>query len=246
MSTAIAQPNLIVQKHSTGSIAERTELVQSHLPLVKKIASQLASSFPALLEYEDLIAFGNMGLVEASSKWEPERGVAFAAFAAQRIRGAMIDAMRRVDPLGRTSRTRLKEIEAEKSRMSMELGRDPSEHEIARSVGITRDQYRSAQQAGAVRVLSIDALVRSQDGPQWEPEDPYAEDPEEAAIRASQIVELRRELQFLPERLKLVLSLRYVEGLKYSEIAEVLGVSASRVSQLEAHALQRLRQKLAA
>jgi RNA polymerase sigma factor for flagellar operon FliA len=130
--------------------------------------------------------------------------------------------------------------------MSMELGRDPSEHEVARSVGITRDQYRSAQAAGSVRVLSIDALVRSQDGPQWEPEDPYAEDPEEAAIRASQIVELRRELQFLPERLKLVLSLRYVEGLKYSEIAEVLGVSASRVSQLEAHALQRLRQKLAA
>ena len=246
MTTATAQPKQIVKKQATGSIAERTELVQSHLPLVKKIASQLASSFPALLEYEDLIAFGNMGLVEASTKWESERGVAFAAFAAQRIRGAMIDAMRRVDPLGRTSRTRLKEIEAEKSRMSMELGRDPSEQEVARSVGITRDQYRSAQAAGSVRVLSIDALVRSQDGPQWEPEDPYAEDPEEAAIRASQILELRRELQFLPERLKLVLSLRYVEGLKYSEIAEVLGVSASRVSQLEAHALQRLRQKLAA
>jgi RNA polymerase sigma factor FliA len=239
-------PNHIANPGVSGSIAERTALIQSHLPLVRRIASQLASSFPALLEYEDLIAFGNMGLVEAASKWDAGRGVAFAAFASQRIRGAMIDAMRRVDPLGRTSRTRLKEIEAEKSRMSMELGRDPSQQEVADSIGITGDQYRSAQAAGSVRVLSIDALVRTQDGPQWEPEDPYAEDPEEAAIRASQILELRRELQFLPERLKLVLSLRYVEGLKYSEIAEVLGVSASRVSQLEAHALQRLRQKLAA
>lgn len=228
------------------SLAERGDLVEQYMPLVRKVASQLASNFPALLEYEDLVAFGNMGLVEAAGKWDEDRGVAFAAFAAQRIRGAMLDAMRRVDPLGRTSRTRLKEIETERARLAVELGRTPSPQEVAASAGITDEQYRTARAAGSVRVFSIDALVRVEDGPQWEPQDPYADDPEEEAVRASQVIELRRELEQLPERLKLVLSLRYVEDLKYSEIAGILGVSASRVTQLEGNAIARLRLKLAA
>ncbi len=221
--------------------------VTRHAPLVKRIAYHMVSRLPASVDVEDLIQVGLMGLMEAARNFDPTAGVQFETFASQRIRGAMLDELRNADWASRQTRRNMREIENALATLEHQLGRAPSESEIARSMGLPLDEYQ--------RMLA-DArghqLVYYED---FEDEDEHNNYLDQVAADHSanpfnQIADagfksmLVEGIKKLPEREQLVMALYYDEELNLKEIGAVLGVTESRVSQLHSQAIGRLRAQL--
>lgn len=230
-------------------LEEQQRLVLQYAPLVRKIARTLPLEIPGVLEYEDAVGYGTCGLVEAVRRYDPTKGTNFHAYAVRRIRGAMIDAFRRMDRLSRTMRQKARDIQRAQSELQAELGREPTELETAEHLGISLDEYREAAANARWVTVSLDRmLTKDEEGDSFPAaEMPTAEEDldftqtfEEQELRE----ELARAVAQLPERERLVISLYYVERLTMREIAAVLEVSETRVSQLHAQAVKRLRRAL--
>jgi len=235
----------------TRDPALREQLILQYRPLVKFVLKRIAYRLPPMLEFEDLLSFGTEGLLEAVERFDPSRSVKFQSFAILRIRGCILDRLRDADHLPRTVRRRATAAAREIARLSASLGREPTEGEVAEALALTGEAYRRQLIIAARTPVSLEALSRS-DGTDEEPlgeaqvADPDAPPVSEAIEREELTRELSRAIRQLPERLQLVLSLYYKEGLTLREVAEVLGVSESRSSQLQAKALAQLRGMLAA
>lgn len=232
---------------SQAKLNERDDLVMRHVGLVKAMAHRLAQRLPSQVEMTDLIGVGVLGLIDAASRYRPSMGVPFDAFARRRVQGAMLDALRDLDWAPRSLRRMRRDVDTTLARLRHELGRDPSEVEIARALSMTSEQYAKALEqlrtleAGAVRQLDATA----EDGT------PLLElciDADEGPHAQLERAELRRYLATallaLPERERQILALYYEEELTMAEIGEVIGVCESRVSQLRSLALSRLRASL--
>lgn len=228
---------------------EQQQLVMQYAPLVRRVARSLPLEIPGLLEYEDAVGYGTCGLVEAVRRYDPTKGTNFHAYAVQRIRGSMIDAFRRMDRLSRTMRQKARDVQRAQSELEMELGRSAEEREVAAHMGVSIEQYREAAANARWITVSLDKMLdKDADGDSFPAaEMPTHEDDIDFTRRLDEselVEELQAAVQQLPERERLVVALYYVEHLTMKDIASVLSVSETRVSQLHAQAVKRLRRAM--
>lgn len=230
---------------------DRDQMIEQHLGLVHRVVRQLGGHIPRGLDHDDLVAFGTMGLIEAVDRYDGSKGHNFAAFAAPRIRGAILDQLRAMDPLSRHMRRHVKEIERSTMQLTQQLGRAPTRAEIVGAAGLDEQQYRRATSISARVPVSLDAWFSTdadgdgESSPDDRLSDPDAEDFTERVEEEELLRELAQAVAALPERERTVIALRFHEGLTLREIAQVFDVSETRVSQLCARAVGRLRARLA-
>ncbi len=229
----------------TGDPETRQTLILQYAPLVKYVIGRLAISLPAILDYEDVLSYGTIGLIEAVERFDPEKGVKFETYAISRIRGSIIDALRSLDRLPRSVRQKAKDVDAAVNKLTGELGRDPTDQEVADTLGITLVRYLKDVVDASWVTVSLDTVGASDgddSGPGEIPvADPDAEDFTLGIEQRETVGELADAIRELPEREQLVLSLYYKDELTMREISGILGVSESRVCQLHARSLTRLR-----
>lgn len=231
------------------SLEEQQELVMQYAPLVRRVARSLPLEIPGLLEFEDAVGYGTCGLVEAVRRYDPTKGTNFHAYAVRRIRGSMIDAFRRMDRLSRTMRQKARDVQRAQSELEVTLGRTPTEEEAAAHLGVSITQFREASSHARWVTVSLDRMLeKDDDGDSFPAAEMPTNDEDIDFTRGLDERELHEELasavQSLPERERLVVSLYYVEKLTMKDIAAVLSVSETRVSQLHAQAVKRLRRSL--
>jgi RNA polymerase sigma factor for flagellar operon FliA len=216
---------------------EGDQLVLQHAELVKRIAYHLAGRLPPSVEVDDLIQAGMLGLLEAASNYAANRGASFETYAGIRIRGAMIDALRKLDWAPRSVHRKARAVAAAVQELERQTGRDARDVEIAERMEIPLEEYHSiVQDAASCRLASLDDVTAATAAG---PTDPFREAADER-FRAA----LARAIEGLPERERLVMSLYYSDGLNLKEIGAVLKVTESRVCQLHGQALIRLKARL--
>lgn len=208
-------------------------LVARHAPLIDRAARRLAMRTGGAVSPEDLWSAGAMGLLDAAQRFDPGRDVKFESFAERRIRGAMLDEMRRMDHLPRRLRAQVEKVERARSRASQRLGHEARPDEVAEELGLPVDEVEALVVLGQPQVGVLEDLVSS------------LPDADDEASRAETVRALAGAVAKLPDRLQLVLSLHYEEGLTYREIAKVLDVSEPRICQLHAEAVALLRKLVA-
>jgi RNA polymerase sigma factor for flagellar operon FliA len=215
-------------------------------PLVRKMAHHLATRLPASVQIDDIIQAGLIGLMDAANRFEEAQGNRFETYATQRIRGAMLDELRQNDWLPRSMRRSLREIEKAIHTLEQRLGRAPTEPEVAREMNLTLPEYQSQlQDAKGYQLLHIDDFNEGSDENYLERHLPDERDDPLAKLSDSRFrAALVKAIEHLPEREKLLMGLYYEQELNFKEIAAVLEVSESRVCQLHAQAVARLRAKL--
>lgn len=230
-------------------LEKRNELILTYTPLIKYIASRLASRLPSHVATEDLVSCGIIGLIDAIEKFDLSKNVQFKTYAEFRIKGAMLDELRSLDWVPRSVRRKVTELENAFGEMEKKLGRSPNDEEVAENMGMDlEDYYRLVDETKAITFLDIDLL--RQRSPEvmdtsiigsisLDEEDPYA------AISLAQVREVvAQAISQLPEKEKLTVALYYFEELTMKEIGEVLGYTESRISQMHSKAMLRLRAKL--
>lgn len=230
----------------TRDAALRDELIMRYMPLVRFVVSRLGIPPSSLLETEDLVSYGMMGLINAVDRFDPARGVRFEAFATARIRGEVIDQLRILNWLPRSAVSRIRQVEAALAIVE-QRGRPATDEEVAREVGVPVERYRQMLVEASISVLSLDAPLGTF-APEDEAmtlgellEDMHTLGPAEQTERRELQVALSEALDRLPERERLLLALYYNEELTMKEISRVMAVSESRVCQLHAQAVMRLR-----
>ena len=221
------------------------ELIEQYAPLVKRIAHHLLARLPATILVDDLIRAGMVGLLEASKKYDASKGASFETYAGIRIRGAIIDEVRRGDWTPRSVHRNSRRVTEAIQQVEARTGKDASDAEVARELGISVDEYHSLlKDSLESRLFSFEEMLNPQhDGPgeSFANDDPG---PNQNFEREAFLKALSDAINNLPEREKLVLALYYDEELNLKEIGQVLGVSESRVSQIHSQAALRLRSRL--
>jgi RNA polymerase sigma factor FliA len=223
----------------------RERLILAHVPLLKHIVGRMIA--PSGFDRDDLYGFGMLGLISAADAWEPERGLKFSTYAYTRIRGAILDELRRCDRLSRGAREQLRDVERAIARLEQEHGTAPSIEDVARALGSTVSEVEEALVAGR------SGLESSLDEEQGEAGalasllgDPKSEDPVGSAEWGEAKARLADAIEKLSEQEQSVITLYYAEGLLLREIGQVLGVTESRVSQIHSRAIYELNRLLGA
>lgn len=230
-------------------VEERDRLVEQYLPLVRYVVSRLPVTMPATLDKDDFFSVGVMGLMQAAATFDPARGASFKTFAYTAIRGAILDEVRKHDPVPRGRRDRLRRMERASSQLHADLDREPTLAELAVVLGCSEDELDEDLQAlHTCRTLSLDDGGDGEDGGHGVAGQLAAAvaDPGAAADLRESKDRLAKAIAELPETDRHVVVLYYHENLFLKEIGEVLGVSESRISQILTRAIERLRLKLKA
>jgi RNA polymerase sigma factor for flagellar operon FliA len=234
----------------SASDAARERLILHYAPLVKYVASRVATGLPASVEQADLVSYGMFGLIDALQKFEPGRGNKFETYAIPRIKGAIIDELRAMDWVPRSVRFKAREIEKAHADLEAMLKRAPTEAELADRLGISRQElHEVVSQISFVSVLALDELVSvgSDRGEQVSLIDTLADkglDPTHGVESQETRGLLAAAINSLSEREKIVVTLYYFEGLTLAEIGDILGVTESRVCQIHTKAVAGLRGQL--
>jgi len=234
----------------SASDQARERLILHYAPLVKYVASRVATGLPASVEQADLVSYGMFGLIDALHKFEPGRGNKFETYAIPRIKGAIIDELRAMDWVPRSIRFKAREIEKAHSDLEAMLKRQPTEVEMAERLGISRSELHDVvSQISFVSVLALDELVSvgADRGEQVSLIDTLADkqlDPTSGVESQETRGLLAAAINSLSEREKIVVTLYYFEGLTLAEIGEILGVTESRVCQIHTKAVGGLRGQL--
>lgn len=223
--------------------------VSPFLPLVRSVASRMVVRLPRTVDLDDLISAGVLGLINAARQYDESRGVPFDRYAEIRIRGAIVDELRSLDQTPRSARRQAAEIADITRTLATQLGRKPSEEEVALVLGLSLSQYHDLTSRSApVQVFGFDDIgVSSKDGPR--DFSPYLQDhrnvtPDMAVAHREVAERVATSLENLTDRQRQVVLLYYFEGMNYREIADLLGVTEGRVSQLHTAALERLKHLL--
>lgn len=220
------------------------EMVTRHAPLVKRIAYHLMTRLPPSVQVDDLIQAGMIGLLEASRHYDASQGASFETYAGIRIRGAMLDEVRKTDWAPRSVHRKSRMIADAVRGIENEVGRHAQDHEVAAALGLPlREYHQMLQDASGYPLLSLDAMAEDDEYGSHEAAD-KGETPLESLQNSDFQGELAAAIQDLPEREQLVLALYYDEELNLREIGDVLEVSESRVSQIHTQAMLRLRARL--
>ena len=227
----------------------REELILTYLPLVKQLSARLAVRLPSGISYEDLEGYGVIGLIESIEKYNPAKGVSFETFAYRRIRGSMIDEVRKLYWMPRTLWQKLQTVNAEKERLSKVYGDSLTDEQVATSLNIAvAELHKISNYYNQLNMNSLDEVLTSSDGDAVRLgnliPDPNSPDPLDVIEEKDGHRILAEAVNSLVEKDRLVLGLYYQDNLTLKEIGLVLEVSESRVCQLHARAMSRLRQKL--
>ncbi len=221
------------------------QLIEQHADLVKRIAHHMMGRMPASVSVEDLVQAGMIGLIDASKKFDPSKGASFETYAGIRIRGAMIDELRKGEWAPRSVHRNSRAIQQAIQTVENRTGRDAYDREVAKELGVELDEYHAMlQDTMATKLFSIDEMLAPDEHIETDFVDLDYENPYEGMQKDSLKRHLAQAITQLPEREQLVLSLYYDEELNLKEIGKVLGVSESRVSQIHGQAAQRLRAHL--
>jgi RNA polymerase sigma factor for flagellar operon FliA len=234
---------------ATGEAEARTQLLDLYLGLVHHSAREVVKRAGRDLEFDELISAGTLGLVQAIEGFDPSRGLAFSTYAVPRIRGAMLDELRSRDWMPRSVRTRRRLIARAHARLQQHLGRAPEARELAEALDISLSAYwRWVGETDARVMLALhhaaDAGAEEESRLFETIPDLASRGPDEALTHEETLAELREAFTTLPEKERLVLSLYYYEELSLRQIGELLHVTESRVSQIRARAIQRLRERV--
>ncbi|GCD08956.1 FliA/WhiG family RNA polymerase sigma factor [Clostridium tagluense] len=234
---------------SIASLADvREQIVKTNIPLVKYIASRVIIGKTKYVQYEDLISYGMVGLMDALGKFDATKGMKFSSYASIRIKGAMIDELRKNSPISKGAMDKLNRYNEAIERLQKLLYREPSNHEIAKELGITIDEVADIENnINYISVVSLEDLIFSDEDEMplsGTIKDDRSPSPEKVLEEKEQIEYLSLGLDNLKEKDKMVLTLYYYEGLTLKEIGNILNVSESRVCQLHSRALVNLRKAL--
>ncbi len=232
-------------KQGHGSPTEN-ELIRQYLPLVKTVVGRLAMTLPAHVDPDDLHSAGLVGLLNAVRRFDPKSGASFETYARLRIRGAVFDELRRLDWVPRSIHDKARRVEEVVRRLEQEKGRVPSEPEIAQALHLSLDDYRHlVEQIRPASFVCLDAARGhdNEDGaPQYEAVvDASQTDPGQGVMRRELARLIADRLEQLPEMQRKVLALYYFEDLRLREIAEVFGVTESRICQIHTQAIMAIR-----
>ena len=240
-----AAPSRRSRSTTTRASSRRQAILEENVGLVHHVARQLAGRLSTAAELDELVSAGSIGLVQAADAFDPARGLSFSTFAVPRIRGAILDELRRQDHLSRGVRRQTRDLARARETLSASLGRVPTTRELALHMATTPETVRQWElDAESATVCSLDQPLRS---------DPFGASladavPDEGAVSIEDLLTREQEVSYLKEAIaalkeqeRTVLALNYFEELKLSEIAEVLGVSVCRVSQIRTAALAKLR-----
>ena len=221
----------------TPSRTQPEQLARAHMGLVRKIAWHVHGRVSTAIDIEDLVQIGMVALVEAANAYE-DRGHAFATYAQMRIRGAMIDHLRRHASMCRSAMIKRKTIAATREKLEGRLGRAPSHAEMAEELGVSASDYREmVDDSMTVRHESLDEVYSDQS--LWFAD--VEEKADDALMREGLKAAIADGIRELPEREAMVLQLYFVEELNLEEIGQTLGIGAARVCQIKKSALDRLR-----
>ena len=216
---------------------EGDDLIAKYAQLLERVARRIVTRTGLQSAFDDLWSAGALGLVEAAKRFDGSRGVTFETFVEHRIRGAMLDELRRMDHLPRRLRTRTDDLQKAKKRLQDQLGREATVEEIASEMKVDLEEVGGIEALMEPHVPLDRLVARADDGEEM--------DIEGRIGRTQQVAAMALEIQRLPERLQTVLGLHYLEGLTYREIAKILDVSEPRVCQLHADGLKKLKAALA-
>lgn len=246
----IEEDKIWTEYKNTKSPQLRDKLIRQYMPLVKYVAGKVSVGLPASMEFDDLVGFGQFGLLDAINKYDLDKNVKFKTYAVTRIRGAIFDEMRQLDWVPRSVRQKSREIEEIISDLESRLGRTATDQEIAKQMNLSEDEYhQTIMKVSASSIISINDVWNSTDDNEHLSiadtiESPSSLNPDVQVEREEIRKVIIQAINELPEKEKMVIVLYYHEDLTFKEIGQVLEVSESRISQLHTKANLRLRAKL--
>lgn len=223
--------------------ADKNSLLTEHMPLVKRLAHQMKAKLPPSVEVDDLVQAGMIGLLDAINRYEENHGAQFETYAVLRIRGAMLDELRSSDWMPRSTRANMRKVEQAMAALQQQLGRPPSESEVAKSLKLSLTDYQDLLGDSGGHQLVYYEDFHDEDGNDSFL-DRYAvddDDPLKSLLDTDFRQSVIDAIDALPPREKMLMGLYYEEELNLKEIGAVMGVSESRVSQLHTQAVARLR-----
>ena len=235
------------EKYSSEKTAElREQLILEYAPLVKVVAGRLSMYLGYNVEYDDLVSYGIFGLIDAIDKFDFLKDVKFETYASLRIRGSILDQIRKMDWIPRTVRQRQRDIDKAMHEIELETGHPATDEELAAKLNISGDELNDWQsQLKVTNVISLNEFMESgAEVPNERNLASHFEGPEEVMDKKELKQKLMESLESLTEKEKQVILLYYYEELTLKEISYALEVSESRVSQLHTKALSKMREKL--
>lgn len=224
----------------------REKIILEYAPLVKVVAGRLSMYLGYSVEYEDMVSYGVFGLIDAIDKFDMTKEVKFETYASLRIRGAILDQIRKMDWIPRTIRQRQKQIDAAMKEIEQATGREARDEEIASKLGISDDEFLEWQSQMKVNnIVSLNEYVEQGSDVPSDKNTTGSFDSPEAVIEKTELKQmLEQALELLTEKEKKVILLYYYEELTLKEISNILEVSESRISQLHTKALQKMKTKM--
>lgn len=241
---ALSAEELFQLYKRTGDPELKWPLVMRYVGLVRSIALQVRGVYSSFAQVDDIVNEGLLTLSAAVDKFDPDKGIKFETYVSKRIRGAVIDLARRQDWVPRSVRRKARDIDQASGELFAELGRYPTDQEMAQRLGVSQDQYQEdLANSSMCNVLSLDALFedREQSGRAELPDDGADSRPEDSMLRQELLDTLTKAITSLRENEQTVISLYYHKNLSMKEIAQVMEVSEPRISQLHSRAIQKLK-----
>jgi RNA polymerase sigma factor for flagellar operon FliA len=230
------------------SLTERNEIVNEYLPYVKRIVNRIAVHLPATIEVDDLINVGIIGLIQAIERYDPTRDNKFITYAVFRIKGAVLSELRSRDFLGRTTRRKIRDLEKAYLKLEQRLGREVSDEEVAAEMNMDLDQFYKVKRMSSISFVSFEEMGYPSRSDASCVSGPLDFGDADDALSMTTMKEIKatiaKNIDLLPEKEKLVVSLYYSDELTMKEIGKVMSITESRVSQIHAQAIIHLRSKL--
>lgn len=225
----------------------RDEMITSMLPLVHHLVSRMALYLPPHLTRDDLVSAGVMGLIDAIDRYNPEKNASLKTYCSLRIRGSILDELRRLDWVPRSVHREARRLQEAQDLVAQKVGREPTEEEIRQELDLSPEEFeRLLERVRPTTYFSLQEPVSNiSEGESLKHEevlaDPKMQDASEEVLHEEDITILRDTINNLPRQQKLVLTLYYMEDLRLKEIAQILDITESRVSQIHTLAINRLR-----
>ena len=241
---AMSAEELFQAYKRTGDQDLKWPLVMRYTGLVKTIALQVRGVYSSFAQVDDIVNEGLLTLAGAVDKFDPEKGIKFETYVSKRIRGAVIDLARRQDWVPRSVRRKARDIDQASNELFSELGRYPTDQEMASRLGVSQDQYQEdLANSSMCNVLSLDAIFedREENGGAELPDGSQDSRPEDSMLRQELLETLTKAITSLRENEQMVISLYYQKNLSMKEIAQVMEVSEPRISQIHSRAIQKLK-----